>query len=189
MSLQTGVRWKDVATSSSLYTFLGLQWNHRSKTISLSEKMISKLLDSRKKVESCVLTSGELESLSGRLVYCCGALQIPPNPFYKVAKAVRHCLRRAASRSVVASLSPWLRSNIVRWIDLLMAVPRPFKLLEDSREAWLFSDASLIGYGAILMSSDGRINILGHKWSDGPYTSGDMAFLEALAVSNAVESF
>lgn len=185
-----GVRFKasTAVTGASKYTFLGLFWNHLTKTISLSQKMIRKLLIAYYKLEDGTLTYGELESLSGRLTYCTTALQYPPHWFYKISKAGRFCLWQANAYHEVARMSNWLKNSLRAWIVFLLAVPSPFRPKTEKQEAFLFTDASLKGWGAMLYTSDGRTFIIGGKW-DSSYQPGQMAFLEALTVSKALKVF
>jgi hypothetical protein len=51
---------------------------------------------------------------------------------------------------------------------------------------WLYTDASLKGWGAMLLPDDGRFWVVGGSWSV-VHNSGDISALEAAAISRAID--
>ena len=190
-SARCGVHWKaSGATGSVSYVFLGLVWDHIKKTIGLSPKTISKLQSSARKLCDKTLTYSELESLSGRLIYATGALGYCLAFRYLTMRDIRRVLRRAQGVHDVASINAWLSRKIQEWITVLVSGPAKYRAPSPGgRTAWLFTDASLRGYGAILVTDLGQIWVCGKSWSHPDHVSGDINWLESSAVSLAVRMF
>jgi hypothetical protein len=188
MSEATGVVWKpsSLVTGATVYPFLGLRWDHGSKVVSLGDKCVGKLQRARELLMQERLTNAELESLSGRLIYCTSALQIPLNLHYVEMRGIRLALWKARSLDDQVRMSPFIRRKIVAWIDTLLGRPKPFVRRRGPRQMWLYTDASLKGWGALLLSDDGRFWVVGGSWSV-VHNSGDISALEAAAISRAID--
>ena len=58
----------------------------------------------------------------------------------------------------------------------------------NTKKSVLFTDASLKGWGAILVTADQQLHVTGSAWTFRA-SSGDISALEAAAVTNAVNAF
>jgi hypothetical protein len=182
----TGVRFKSSGvTGSPHYIFLGLLWDHDAKAIGLSDKLLRKLAEAKRLILEETLTYADLESLSGRLIYADCALGQLLAYRYFTMKAIRHVLRAADVAGAVCVMPEHLQRALLLWIDAL-SVKRmfPVRPLGNRQTAWLFTDASLKGWGAVLVTSAGKVFVIGKSWTL-EHKSGDISYLEALAVSRA----
>jgi len=188
MSKLCGVAWKPstMVNAKEEYTFLGLVWNHKRKTVSLADKTRIKILDAYHSILDGTATYADIESFSGRLIFATGALQILMPRFYRCMKATRACLRRAQDPKDLAEVPRWLQWMYYHWVYTVLSEPPPHKPLPGKQEAWLFTDASLQGWGAIFVTDDGRFYVVGGKW-DKQYEPGDISALEATAIAEALK--
>jgi hypothetical protein len=141
--------------------------------VGLSDKTRSKLLAIRQQCATWeTWTVRDLLSKFGVLVFASTVVAIPLHRFYYVYKLVR---RRSASVSSgqrsysdPARCWPSTQSCFEQWIDeLLLAPPRyPWNATNpDEHQAILFTDASNLGYGAVLFLPDGQVFASGGKWA------------------------
>jgi hypothetical protein len=184
--LDTGVRFKPTDTTGvPRYVFLGLLWDHEARAVGLAEKFIRKLEDAKQELLAETLTFAGLESLTGRLIYGTCALGHLLAVRYLTMKSIRRVLRAADLPTAVAPVSDALVAQLLSWIDgLSVRRMHPVRL---RRAAWLFTDASTKGWGAILVTASGKTFVVGKSWRH-THKSGDISYLEALALSCAVST-
>jgi hypothetical protein len=169
---------------------LGLVWDHLTKTIGLSPKTVAKLQSAAEKLRDKTLTYSDLESLSGRLIYASGALGYCLAFRYLTMRDIRRVLRRAQNIHSMANITAWLSRKIQEWITVLVSGPAKYHPPSPGgRTAWLFTDASLKGYGAILVTDIGQIWVCGKSWLHADHVSGNINWLESCAVSLAAQFF
>ncbi len=185
---QMAVTWKesDSRTNCTIYEFLGGAWNHDEKSIALSEKLranLPQLCPWNMQVE-------DVERLFGRLVYASGLLQVPLGAFYPAMKWYRRLENSVArglfTRSRIVEVPPLARGSITAWLDAARCKTYfPQRERANMSEATLITDASLIGFGAILVSPLQELFVIGGKWSDN-HVSDSINELEAATVLMAL---
>ena len=189
---QLRVTWKpsDSLTNCTQYEFLGAAWNHDDSSISLSVKLQGKI------PLLCPETMrvSEMESTIGRLVNAAGILQIPLGTFYPAMKWYRRIQnkigRGVLTRADCIIVPKLARYSLGAWLDAARTTtffPRE-KLQQASGEATLVTDASLYGFGGILISPLQEIFVVGGKWIC-PQIPDSINELEASAVLIALHQF
>lgn len=188
------VQLKSRLSVSTKVTFLGIDFDHNSKTISISKKTLSKL-PSRFNESIC---AGDLHRAVARLIYCSAPLNINIGRFFFTMKHVTKFCNKINNGLIdddtIVSLPNALRVSLQRWRDL---VHEPVDLTnfdwtsaQRAPRCTLFTDASLHGWGAFLITSDGAVFIVGGAWRDAHLLSSrQINWLEARAVRYAFQSF
>ena len=176
-------------TIQTRYIFLGLLWNHEQRTVAIGTKTLRKIPTTIPHT----MTFGDFQQLVSRLIYCAGALRCPLAPFYFALKwACRRCNDLNNGRYAPTDYLD-MPDGVQHELDVWQAEIRgqhafgPTSFAQ-RRHATLFTDASLYGWGAIIITADHKVFIAGSKWSR-PFTSGDISRLEAAAVRNATRAF
>ena len=178
----------DIEGISSEYDFLGATWNHINKTVELAKKNRLKLPD----VLPSKMTARELEGLIGRLIFVAQIMQDPLVNHYWLLKWARRFLnglntgRITPEQEISIPLSA--AASLSRWLD---AAKRPHKVRfanPGNKRATLFTDASLGGWGAVLVFADGSIHIAGGKLTEKDH-NGNINVAESIALQNALTSF
>ena len=193
-----GVTWKDegVAVAKN-YDFVGLNFDHEKHIVRVSDKTLNKLPDSVFHAGDEILTS-ELEKFVSRLIFCTSAIRIPPAYYYYALKWTNRQIFNNLNREGVdrkIQLPRSICSDLNRWnSDARKQLFLDPNLHKNNNKTGafdiLFSDASIHGWGAFFISSDGEIAIIGGKWQDGVKAdSSNIACLEALALEYSLKAF
>ena len=179
-------------TAATDVIFLGVKYDHNNKTVTISEKTLSKL---PRKFESS-RRAGDLHRDVSRLIYCSGPLGINIGQFYfsmkHITKICSQINNGHIDEDTMMTLTSHLQHSLQRWRDMVHE-SRSYRGFDwdqqqKQRRCILFTDASLHGWGAFLITADGCIFIVGGRWSD-TYRSGDINHLEARAVKYAFQAF
>jgi hypothetical protein len=187
----TGAQWKagELRVAVKRYDFLGATWDHSAKQLQLTEAAKRKFPHHTE-----TMAFGELEALMGRLVHASGLLRIPLANFYFVMKFFRRRSNDFTNGKVGYEdqiVTPrGVGADLRRWITCArdtLTVPMVPEAGEE-RVATLFTDASIVGWGAILVLPTQQLSAAGDRWHS-TYTSDDINHLEAWAVCYAVEDF
>ena len=180
---------KGALTVQRAYTFLGLWWDHTQRSIAIGEKTLLKIPDN----VDCQMQYGDFQRFISRLIYCAGALRSPLAPFYFSMKwACRRCNELNHNKRKPEDVLN-IPESIRHQLDIWQSEIRDTKIFAETafqarRHATLYTDASLFGWGAIMITADFRVFVAGGKWSRA-FTSGDICHLEASAVRNAARAF
>lgn len=187
----SGIWWKttDAVNLDDACVWAGLHWDFSSKLVSVGPKLRRKLQD----VDVNTMTLGDLHTFVSRLVFAAGAVNIPLCDSYLALKIARRRLRLVQVPDDYSSPANLPAATVQELVNLRNDVlsarnvpPRSFF----GGTATLFSDASLVGWGAILFLSCGKVLITGSRWPPGtPSESGDISMLESLAISLALADF
>lgn len=182
--------WKDEDSRSqaTAYEFIGVFWDHVNKKISVSQKLKSKLLETRHNLRQ-QFTAGELETLGGRLLHASAVAGVFPGSFYfslKYLRRITNALNRGRKNpSSSVAIPPSVRASLEEWID---AVLRPRRLVQSSKSSvTAFVDASKTGWGGVIVAPTGELTILGSRWSPSEARL-HINEQEALALSKVVSS-
>jgi hypothetical protein len=157
----------DDSYCGTTYKFLGVIFDHKSHTVSCSSKIPSRV----KNVPLGQLSIGALEALLGRLTHAAAILNIPLQQFWWLLKSVRRRLsalnRGLRTRLDPAALPPVALMQLADWRERVVRnTPRTVPRLDISKQEFtLFTDATLQGYGAVLLDhATQQIRVTGGKW-------------------------
>ena len=182
--------FKEAPTIAARYTFIGVDFDHKTPSARVADK-------TRNKLPAAAPTTArisELEVLVSRLIFAAGVVRKPLAGYYMTIKWVNrkvNSLNRTGNdeaveipRSIRPQLTQWLhdaRSTLTLARDAQTIFRRPDVL---------YTDASSYGRGAVLFSANYEVAISGAAWPDDTdTTSGNMAALEAQAVTSAIFEF
>ena len=178
----------DIEGISAEYDFLGATWNHEKKTVELAKKNRLKLPETL----PTTMTAHELEGLIGRLIFVAQIMQDPLVNHYWVLKWARRFFNGLNTGRITPdqeiSIPPSAASSLSRWLE---AAKRPHKVRfsnPGSSRATLFTDASLEGWGAVLVLADGAIHIAGGKLTSQQHNN-NINQAESMALENALSNF
>jgi hypothetical protein len=184
---EVGATWNadERLTASTTCTFIGGDWDHSGKTIACTEKFLRRL------PQKCpqTLSLQEAERLFGRLIHAAGMLRLPLAHYYWAMKWYRRRVNGFTNGTVGIEeqhIVPWsVRTCLQQWIgDARRIVKIPHGGFGD-KVATLFTDASLKGWGAILVTAAAEVRVAGAAWKS-TYDSSYISTLEASAVVNAL---
>ena len=163
------------------YTFLGVDYDHQSRTTCLSEKTWQKISSYRNWLMNAPdeewnhVTLRQLLQIYGTLNYATSVNRTCRGRFYYTHKFFR---RRAAAEALLDEPArPWacIRAQLMKWIEdgidnNCSDGEKPLKRFwsdtpHDRRSAILYTDASDVGMGAILFRDDGSIAVFARSWS------------------------
>jgi hypothetical protein len=191
-SVQLNVTLKAPLRAVTEYTFLGFNFDHQRRTVTVAAKTLQKLPEPDAVTSS--ISAMALQQLVARLIFCSGGLRIPLAEYYLVIKWASRSAHNlnvgllspdsivAIPSTMLAMLRIWLRQIRIPYV----ATPRP-----NNQHSVCYVDASISGWGAIIFLPDGRVFISGAAWPQRqqPYTSRDINMLEARALRMAVRDF
>ena len=167
------------------YDFLGIHFNHATRTTSITEKTRRKLLQARQTIDENLSLRGFLKIL-GLLMWCKPHTPVPLTRFYYALKFVRRRCHYAKRWALDAPCRPWevARQAIHEWLNaLLSAAPREHH--KSSSSPWtLITDASLEGFGVIAIHDDRVAMILAGEYARKEH----IAILELRAVKYGIDN-
>ncbi|EKG00196.1 hypothetical protein TCSYLVIO_008875 [Trypanosoma cruzi] len=187
--MRTGVtpRWEDGESGATQCTFLGVQFDHTHRAVSLSERFV-RCVCAMPALNSSTIAG--MEVMASRFLYAAAILCTRLCDYYFSIKAVRRRLS-ALNRGIVLEISTAnLPSAVVGLGERLRHI------IEDNRRriikptekasAALITDASLHGWGAVYIPDPGGVKIAGGKWKRKPFL---IMQAEARAVRLALSAF
>ena len=177
----------DVAEVSTSYEFIGILFNHINHTVCLGSKTRGKLPASIPNT----MRAGDLEGLVGRLIFAAAVRQQPLVNNWWALKWTRRFFnklnRGALSVDDVVRLDGIHRGSLEHWLATA-CVPHVVNRALHGNTATLFTDATLTGWGAVVIFDNDRMLVSGGRFL-GDQSVGDICRKEAWAVDNALESF
>lgn len=190
-SAGAAINWKESKENSSTLDFIGMSFDFENHTIGLSDKNRSKVKSM--KFDRIMLMS-DLETAAARLMYASSIMAVPLSSYYfalkflrrKLSEVNRETLRRDENLNIPESVLRSLRS----WQhDVLANTCRPIPREEGRTSYTLWTDASNLGWGAVLINnSTQQVRVVGARWTD-EEAMLHINILEALAVKKALHSF
>ena len=187
---EVGATWNSDERETAVQhcSFIGAEWNHEKATIQLTKKFLSRLPKEPPETQSLA----ESERMIGRLVHAAGMLRLPLGQYYYALKWYRRRAnaygRGAIDLNEQRLVPPSVRMKLKQWLhDARRTVTIPHGGFADN-EARLFSDASLHGWGAVLILANGQVFVAAGQWAQ-RYSSSDINALEAAAAKEAVSAF
>ncbi|ORC87264.1 target of rapamycin (TOR) kinase 1 [Trypanosoma theileri] len=148
----------EVISVAHSYTFLGVVFDHSSRTVGLSTKCIGKLQDIR---PLRLWTVAEMEVAVSRFLYAAAILGVRLTKFFFFLKAVRRRLSALNRGRLSLTAQARLPRSATREGRVLLRT-----LLRNEKR--LITDASLHGWGAIMFLESGEVKIAGGTWITPP---------------------
>eukprot|EP00388_Colpodella_angusta_P006618 GDKJ01019402.1.p2 GENE.GDKJ01019402.1~~GDKJ01019402.1.p2 ORF type:complete len:367 (-),score=30.88 GDKJ01019402.1:50-1150(-) len=185
------INWKDSSGPSSQLQFIGMSLNFANKTIALAPKNHSKL--EKLSFASRMIVS-DIESATSRLMYASSVLGVPLTRYYFAIKFLRRKLseinRETITRSDTVSVPPSSLKQYQEWqAALLRATPRKISPSDKRMDFSLWTDASTIGWGAVLVNDfSQQVKVVAGKWTAEEQLI-HINVLEAKALHNALRLF
>eukprot|EP00796_Vickermania_ingenoplastis_P012473 gene12473-biopygen9187 len=160
------VTFGEVEHFAQLYTFIGVCFNHVEQSVCVGDKALGNLKVAPKWTS---MTIQEAEAFSSRTLYAAAILGVKLFRYYHFYKCVRKALSDL-NRGVVkdSALLYWTPQAIAAGTDLRERLerntPRLITPLGGRFETVLMTDASDIGWGAVLFMGSGAVHITGSRW-------------------------
>jgi hypothetical protein len=149
-----------------LYTFLGVDYNHREKPVKLSERFTKKMT-SADAWEN--LSMPGCETLFPRCVYASTILKIAGRDFYHIYKFMTRRISAMTLPNSAANVWESIRSPWSEWIKKCPTETRQLKppspLETQINAPRLYTDASNAGWGAMFFISAIEVSYCGGSWS------------------------
>jgi hypothetical protein len=181
---------ESIETSNEL-DFIGVHFDFKEKAISLAPKNKEKI---KKMVFSSNMTLAEVESAVARLMYASSVVGVPLVNFFFALKFLRRKLsdlnrgkikrqhRIVIPESVLKDLNKW-RTEIEE------ATPRKIINQYSSKSFTMWSDASTLGWGAVLIDNESQqVFVVADKWCTDDATL-HINILECKAIEYALSRF
>ena len=182
-----GATFKAPLVPASTAEFIGVNFDFAAHTVRVAKKTLGKL---PQRIPD-KLPAGDLEQLVGRLIFAAAVSGTPLGSYFFALKTTRrvfnHLNRGKLETSSVVSLDRTSRHQLQQLLERCTATR---KIANDhATGAWrLYSDASVDGWGAVLLAPNGQVFSCGGKWA-AIKSSKEIAQLEATAVIRALASF
>ena len=160
------ITWKPVDLSPE-YEFLGVTFDHHTDRVGLGTKIGRKI----KNTNLDSLTASELGSLGGRLLHASSIVGVPPGKYWfslKYLRRVTNYLNKGTLQvQQVLKLPRPVRRELEMWIGAVQKERIIMPEQKEGRTAEVFVDASLQGWGGVIVWKTGELEILGAAWPAG----------------------
>ena len=185
------INWNESSEGEHALDFIGMAFNFKDHTIGLAEK-------NRKKIESMVfertMSMSDLETNAARLMYGSSVMGVPLSSYYFALKFLRRKLseinRETLCRDEQVNLPPSVLRSFKNWQNDVMARKRrQLPKLSGKKSFTLWTDASTLGWGAVLIDNDTQqVKVVGARWTEDE-AMFHINILEAMAVKKALRAF
>jgi hypothetical protein len=179
--------------------FLGQICDYKSGKVSVAKKTMERLSAALEGAQHPKATLRDVLSLYGSTLHCARILRSSPSSHYA---AMKFCRKRVSALGhgedlqkfldKPANLWPCAQKDFAEWVEELRRNEPINHLQRPDREGEkivMFVDASLIGWGAVLVLPDSSIFEAGGKWRDGPHLPAAINQLEMRSVANGCTTF
>ena len=151
------------------YEFIGVRWDHRRRTVRVADKLLTRINDER---VADSMTAGNIEAFIGRLIFASGVTQNALVEYYDAMQFARRVCNRlnatdddALSVSDTVAVSPNIIAALNKWRREATATVTPAtRRVSGSNVGTLFVDATLTGYGAVLVTPKNDVLIIGSRF-------------------------
>jgi hypothetical protein len=164
--------------------FLGLSYDYKNGTVRLGKKTMTKIKNARVLEKA---TKREYLAMFGLTLFCTRALRIQPARYFNQMKFIR---KRCVGEDLDEEIQIWPScvNGWVAWLnELRKNKPTRHEPGAEEPDATIFTDASTIGWGAVLVKGSLVLSASG-RWKE-PIDCSEISTYEALAVSLATEAF
>lgn len=178
----------DVGDVVTEYSFIGVDFDHTNKTARLAAKTRDKLPASI----PTRMTAHDLEGLIGRLIFSAAVRQEPLANNWWTLKWARRFFNKL-NRGLLdgndeIEIAGAARVALQHWLE---NAPRAHVVCREKigSTAYLFTDATLAGWGAVLIFDNCRIAVAGGHFTGAQRAATSIGPKEAYAVVNAIDAF
>jgi hypothetical protein len=148
-------------------SFVGIQFSPGEYC--LTQKTVDKVHSAWKQCADDSCTIQQFAEAIGLLVYASSLLGVDLADFYPAFKCYRRRLAAAGKQQVSpqdkARIWTSVKSNLDQWFQRVATNTPVVPSDDDVPRVVLFTDASNMGYGAVLISEDGTVKYFGKHWS------------------------
>lgn len=188
------IKDEDQLKVQQLVTYLGVNFDHEKKLIGISNKTLQKL-----PVFTQHMQAGDVYRGVARLIYCAGPLNINIGDYYfaikQTVRITHNINKREYDETQILKLQPGLVAALNEWRDRAHqqrdCASFNWQAAADAPAATIYSDASLFGYGGVLIFN-GAVHVVGGAWTAAAreqLRSGDISWLEMRAVRLVLSAF
>jgi hypothetical protein len=170
----------------------GVVYDFTAKTVRMKDSFVAKLRDTLANLGDA-MSIADIQHVYGLLNHGSPIVRAPTHRFYAFDKLARRAMAALASGSKKSTdqVDLWscAREALVVWLSFLIenTPTRPLRTGSAPKASThLFTDASLKGWGAVIMF-EGRVVSTGGRWDEGETRS--INELEAQAVINGANAF
>lgn len=161
-------------------TFIGMQIDYETAAVAVSKKTLAKLA-STKQFTSGSSTFEKQYQLFALCVHMSRILRFPLPAVYTIFKYIRRRLATLRTAEEIVTVWPSITQTWNKWITALSHnKPTKHWKVSGSPSLTVFSDASLIGYGGVIVHNNTVYEVQG-RWQ-GKFQSDDINRLEILAL-------
>ena len=158
------------AHSTGCYEFLGIAFDHVSRSVALSEKFRVKLAKAATLLQQTrSLVIADILSIFGACVWAAQVLALPLAELYAILKFVRRvssALASGAKLTDTRDVWPSITDHWVQWMTSAMVSNVTITVSQLSSPRLIaFTDASDSGWGVVIFDGD-KTTILAGKWSE-----------------------
>lgn len=152
--------------------YLGIHFDYLAKTVKLAEKSITKLKAALVEIRDPEVSTDKCRQILSLLLWASQVLHLDLAPRYHIFKFVRRRLSTSADTQRPAKIWPSIIQDWISWLTTCIH-NAPFTPIHpdatdpNGRDFTMFTDASLTGWGAIIIDHRScTISIAGERWSD-----------------------
>lgn len=179
-----------VADPTATYDFIGVNFDHSKQSVCLASKTSKKILQN----VPGKIRADDLEGLVGRLIFASAVLQRPLiNRWWtlKWARRVFNQLNRGLKTAAsIIDVNDSVRRALNQWINEARSSHNVVRRNSSKRRATLFTDATLEGWGAVLITQENEVFVAGGRFpATHPEYGNNIAPHEAWAVDLALNAF
>ena len=167
VATKASATWKqaDSFDLSASYDFLGVQFDHLRNSVVIADRLKKKIFGAR----LSKITASELESLMGRLMHASAVSGVSPGRFWFSLKFIRRIInkinRGIVSLDSLVSVPRSIQLELEKWINGA-STERIInkKVSSKMRMLTVFVDASLEGWGGVIVEPSGELTVVGDVW-------------------------
>lgn len=151
--------------------YLGIHFDYVAKTVKLAEKSITKLRAALLEIQDPEVSTDKCRQILSLLLWASQVLHIDLAPRYHIFKFVRRRLSTASDTRRPAIIWPSIMNEWISWLNMCIdnapfTPVHPDAIDPNRRDFTMFTDASLTGWGAIIIDHRScTISIAGDRWS------------------------
>jgi hypothetical protein len=180
-----------VDNPASNYEFIGIAFDHAAHTVRLANKTAKKLPEGHVPAE---MRADDIEGLVGRLIFASAVLQRPLiNRWWtlKWARRIFNRLNRGLLLPTAAvSIPEAARAALDHWVVEAKTQHKVVRRNNSTRSAPLFTDATLEGWGGVLINDNNEVFVAGGRFPPTRINYGsNIAPHEAAAVDLSLQHF
>lgn len=154
--------------STGIYEYLGVEYNHQAKTCRIAKKTRTRLAEARELLanyftKNAPVSWQQTQAIFGSLSWVSCVLALDLSKYYYIYKFLRRRCAQGYMDDEDAGLWKCTRELWLTWIDEATTHTRSFYECRGPA-THVFSDASKIGYGVVVVRPNGTVSVFGGPW-------------------------